>query len=1193
MKLKSIEIQGFKSFADRTKLEFNYPITAVVGPNGSGKSNISDAVRWVLGEQSSKTLRGAKMEDVIFGGTQARKAQGFASVTLTIDNRQRIVDMDSDEVNITRKLYRSGDSEYRINQSMVRLKDVHGLLMDTGLGRDGYSIIGQGKIAEIVSAKSKERREIFEEAAGIAKYRYQKSEAERRLTATEDNLARLKDILMELEQRIEPLRKESIKAKEFVELSNEKKTLEISLWINTINNSKGLIKEQEDKITLCKGDYDRLIATIDQIEAEINDMFLQMQNCSVEMESKRLEIKELEEKSASGNSSIAVMKNTLEHNKTSIAQLEKDRDLSLGDRDKIKDIITKSIEQLEINNKALEDYIQEKADKKDSSTHINNKLLEINKDLEVLKVRRAEYHNKINETKLQGATSSTILEQSTSRLQEIDSQHNLFEENLQGLSDEVANCNGLITHIDESVTQLNNTKEGYNYKLSSRMDSYNNILAKEKDIRDSISGKEQRAKLLKDMEDAMEGFNYSVKFIHKASASGQIKGILGTVSSVISTKQEYSLAIETALGAAMQNIIVSSEQSAKDAINKLRQAKAGRATFLPLTSVKGKIINEQGIEDHYGFVGIASKLVTYDEKYSGIISSLLGRIIVVEDLDEGTSIAKSYGYRYRVVTLDGQVINAGGSFTGGSQIQSAGVLSRRSEIDALKADSRKLAEDLKTLGDDVERATAEINGLQASIKAIDSQLLTASEDRFAAMAQLKIAQSAYSEAINNQKKAQEEKEILTKRLQELTQQSSSVTQLITTLENELATCGEEIKSLEDNGKEIVDSYAQLQNHLTKIDMDIALVQKDKEQLETTIAQHTSQIDNQQSRARELGERIDNLNKSSEEIILDIERLENQLVGTKSEIETLSKQISDSQARRYQYEEKATSLRNSTKGYMDQREQFSSTLARLEEKKNSLQGEYDSIISKLWDEYELTRTMAEEIAQPVENPTEANGKLATLRSKIRALGNVNVGAIEEFQEVNGRYTFLKVQLDDVESSKNKLQKLIEELTAQMQSIFKEQFAAINSNFSKIFVELFGGGKASLTLTEPDNVLESGIDIFVQPPGKLIKSLQSLSGGEQAFVAIAIYFSILHVNPSPFCLLDEIEAALDDVNVSKYARYLRKMSDKTQFITITHRRGTMEEADTLYGVTMQEEGISKLLELNVTELESKLDFKKDIK
>ncbi len=1189
MKLKSIEIHGFKSFPDRTRLEFNSPITAVVGPNGSGKSNISDAVRWVLGEQSSKSLRGAKMEDVIFGGTQSRKSQGFASVTLTIDNSAQIVDIDCDEVSVTRKLYRSGESEYRINQNAVRLKDVHSLFMDTGLGRDGYSIIGQGKIAEIVSAKSKERREIFEEAAGIAKYRYQKSEAERRLSSAEDNLSRLKDILLELEQRIEPLKKESAKAKQFVELSNEKKTVEISLWINTINNSKDRIKEQEDKIQACKLEYDEIVEHIENVEKEINEIYISMQNCTIAMDNYRTEIKNIEEQKANGSSDIAVSENTILHNNSVINDLENDLKRINEGEDEIDEIISSSKINLDETEKLLVAETAALVAIKEQIEAEQKLLQQNNSQTDILKVKRAQCYTKINEAKLTGASSETMLEESTQRLSEINSLKELRAENLTKLESEVANCNGLILEIDERLTELTNSKGGYTLKLNSRVKLLEDITEKCREIIDKISAKEQRAKLLADMENAMEGFAHSVKFIHKASDNKELRGIVGTVSSVITAEEKYSLAIETALGGAMQHIIVSDENSAKEAISALRRAKAGRATFLPLTSVKGKTITENGLNKHPGFMGIASELVSYKAEHKQIIENLLGRILVAENLENATSIAKAYGYRYRVVTMDGQVINAGGSYTGGSQIQSAGVLSRRSEIAKLRETANSLKVDLEKRNEEKEKLQTEVSAINASLTAIDSEMLTANEDKFAAQAELKIASSAYNEATEAERRTQEQLAELKDRLSELTKQSSGANELIKTLEEELANCEMSLQLIAGDSEELRIQIDNSQQKRSEKEMLILSKEKDKESIIIRLEQYSSQKEGQTQRSNDLKERVLQLTAKNSELLEVVKALKESQISFETEIADLNEKISLTRKERESFEEKTTTLRNSTKSFSDKKEQFSASLARLEEKKNSLQLEYDSIITKLWEEYELTRSQAEEFAVQIENVSESNSRLAALRSKIRALGNVNVGAIEEYDEVSTRYVFLKEQLEDVEGARDKLLKLIADLTYQMQAIFVEQFKAINENFSRIFVELFGGGRASLTLSEPENVLESGIDIFVQPPGKLIKSLQSLSGGEQAFVAIAIYFSILKVNPSPFCLLDEIEAALDDVNVSRYARYLRRMSDNTQFITITHRRGTMEEADVLYGVTMQEEGVSKLLELKVSEIEAKLGMK----
>lgn len=1189
MQLKSLEIQGFKSFPDKTKLTFIDGITAVVGPNGSGKSNIADAVRWVLGEQSSKTLRGNKMEDVIFDGTQTRKQQGFAQVTLTIDNAKRLLPIEADEVGITRKLYRSGESEYRINNTAVRLKDVYELFMDTGLGRDGYSIIGQGRIAEIVSAKGKERREIFEEAAGIAKYRYRKSEAEKRLSMAEENLLRLKDIVLELEGRIEPLKRDSEKASQFLKLSDEKRVLEISVWMTTIEKSKVLLREQEDKILICKSSHDDIENEINTIEETIEALYLEMNGCASQIDEKRNEIKSLEEMNAKFEADIAVSENNIFHNERSIEQIEQDllkASESFGGID------------IELSDKTLEleKLTALSLEKEVLILDIKKQLTEKNTDesgfisrIEGLKENRAALYSAINETKMSSATSMSLIEETLKRLETIGSDFAVREENIASLKRELDDCRELISTIDSKNDELENSKKGYTLKLDGRKQKQADLLKRKQEIEDKIREKEQRARLLSDMEKNMEGFGQSVKYILKQAQGGAIQGIHGAVSKIVSTESKYSVAIETALGAAMQNIVVSDENVAKQAIRSLMEAKAGRATFLPLTSIKGNKLSENGLENADGFIGVASDIVSYDIKYNNIILSLLGRIAIVDDIDNAVIIAKKYGYKFRIVTLDGQVVNAGGSFTGGYTARSAGILNRQSEIDALLAEADKIRLTLEENNTQLKAINEEVSSINAYIEGVDAEIKTANEDKIRYSSEIKRIEFTHADAVKQKEMGDNEKITLKNKLAELKDKNLTSDEMLSDLQKQLDEIEEKITNANAERDNAQSSTSNLKDKLSEESLGILGLQKDLEAIKLSIDGLKQSKDNQYEYTRELSDKKEALINQNTQISLSIEGLKSSKGSYTENIAAMQEAISKLNERRNECEKNSSQLRAREKEVITQREGISKELVRLEERKSTLQTEFDSIIQKLWDEYEMTRTDAELIAVKLEDLTQSQRRLNELRNKIKALGNVNLGSIEEYKEVSERYVFMKTQIEDIDKSKLELNRLINELTDQMKELFTKNFNLINQHFSKIFVDLFGGGKAHLILTDSDDILESGIEIFVQPPGKLIKNLSSLSGGEQSFVAIAIYFAILRVNPAPFCLLDEIEAALDDVNVSKYASYLRRMSDKTQFIAITHRRGTMEEADVLYGVTMQEEGISKLLELKVTEVESKLGIK----
>ncbi len=1189
MRLRSLEIHGFKSFPDRTRLTFLDGITAVVGPNGSGKSNIADAVRWVLGEQSTKTLRGGKMEDVIFGGTQTRKAQGYAFVQITIDNTDRALHFDHDDVSISRKLYRSGESEYQINHVNVRLKDVYELFMDTGLGRDGYSIIGQGRISEIVSAKSTQRREIFEEAAGISKYRYRKLEAERRLEAAEENLLRLRDILLELESRVEPLRVQSEKAARFLEYAGEKKTLEISLWILTLNKSKDILREQEDKILLCKTQHEDIQAELDGIESQVNLLYADMQNLSVKIEEKRNTIREIETASAQQVAEIAVMRNDIVHHEASITRVREELNESgISDGALEQKICTynEEISQKEASLRELDAQQQQalKAQEELETQQENGRI-----QTDALKEKRFALSQNINEIKLSSASSGSLIEESITNLQILKGSAAVKDENICRLAKEKDDCEGLLEEIGNNIQSLQNTKKGFQLKLESRGAKAETLANQKRGLEDRMKECIQKAKLLTDMENSMDGFQNSVKYIMAQAARGALRDIYGPVSRLISVEDQNALAIEVALGPALQNIAVKDETVAKRAIEMLKNARSGRATFLPVSSVKGNKLTDGWLPETEGFIGIASDLVQYDKQFDGIICQLLGRIVIVQDLDCAVLLAKKANYRFRVVTLDGQVVNAGGSMTGGFTTKSAGILGRGKEIEELNTKAKHYEKQIVLLNADIKTAQEELSSVRAAVLGIDGELTTAQEDKIRYTAELKQLCNSYEEAVHVREQSALEYDRLTGRLEELKEKDVSNAGLIEDLNRQLQQVESELSILSENRESFLRQFNDLQAQMSERKIQIVTLEQEVSALRQMNEQLMTQKNNQKEHIASLERQIGEFTEQIAQIAITIEQAENQQKEDTARIGVFNAEIKALAERRNECEAKATVMRSGEKEITAQRETVAKELSRLEEKKGTIQAEYDAIIARLWDEYEISRSQAAEFARPIEDETAAQRRLVELKSKIKALGNVNVGAVEEYKEVSERYQFLKTQIEDVENSRLELNRMIQDLTGDMQKIFMDNFQKISLHFSRIFTELFDGGKAELTLTDPLNILESGIEIYVQPPGKLIKNLAALSGGEQAFVAIAIYFAILKVRPSPFCLLDEIEAALDDVNVTKYAQYLRTMCNKTQFIAITHRRGTMEEADVLYGVTMQEEGVSKLLELNVSEIESKLGLK----
>ncbi len=1190
MRLRSLEIQGFKSFPDKTRLDFDDGITAVVGPNGSGKSNIADAMRWVLGEQSTKTLRGNKMEDVIFGGTQARKAVGYASVSMTIDNSDRAMPVEEDLITVTRKLYRSGESEYRLNSAMVRLKDIHEMLMDTGLGRDGYSIIGQGRISEIVSAKPTGRREIFEEAAGIAKYRYRKEEAEKKLDQAEENLLRLRDILSELEGRVEPLRQQAEKAKSFLTLSEEKKSLEISLWLLSLDKLKEQLAAQQDKVYLCKNDYEKLENDALAVESQINDAFDRSQQLLMRADQLRGTVKELDDALSRSESELAVLNNDIRHNEISIERVESEMansDSNSGDLSA--QIDAKRVELNDFaKNLALHDgKIAASEERLNEQRNLAAKLSE---EISALTVRQNSVSDGINEAKLEKATGAGLIEESIRRLETLGQSSGTHDSVVTELVQNIAECKQQITDEDDKIASIENTAKGYALKRQSRANKLEELQKKIQELQNSANQKHQRAKLLEDLEASMEGFGGSVKYILGEAKKGAISGIFGAVSSLIDTKSEYAMAIETALGAAMQNVVVADEDTAKRAIRMLQSAQAGRATFLPLTSVKGGgSLQTSELAKYDGFIGAASELVKVDARFSGIIAQLLGRVAVTEDLDSATSIAKSCGYKFKIVTLDGQVINAGGSFTGGSTGRSTGVLGRRHEIEKLHENEAKLLADAEKLVPDSKAVAEELSSIDAYISGAQAEEKTAREEKLRLGFALDTLKKNLEQAKNNREIAAKELNQLTERLEQLRGSDADAVKIMDELNVQLTEINAKLEAAIARRDTLSVGTQTASQSLSEQKLDRVSAQKDYELLEQEILRMEAAIATAGTRTEQLKTERDNYTAANAQITEKIKTLTAQKEKYKAEIDANNSEISGLIQRRTELEGTTTGLRVHEKELAASRESVSRELARLDERRVTLQSDYDAIIAKLWDEYELTRREALGLAIELEGIDKANRRLNELRGKIKALGTVNTDAIEEYAQVSERYEFLTAQLKDVEGAKAQLAKMIAELTNEMREIFLENFSKIAQNFSKIFVQLFGGGKAELTLTQADDILDSGVEIFVQPPGKIIKNLASLSGGEQSFVAIAIYFAILKVRPAPFCLLDEIEAALDDVNVTRYANYLRQMCAKTQFIAITHRRGTMEEADMLYGVTMQEEGVSKLLDLNIGEVEEKLGIK----
>lgn len=1186
MYLKSLEIQGFKSFPDKTVLQFGSGITGVVGPNGSGKSNISDAVRWVLGEQSTKSLRGSKMEDVIFSGTGARKAQGFAEVTLKLDNADGLLSNPEKEVTVTRRYYRSGESAYLINGKTARLRDVNELFMDTGLGRDGYSLVGQGRIEEMVSAKSENRREMFEEAAGISHYRYRRNDANKRLAQTEENLVRLRDIVSELKSRVGPLEKQSIKAQEFLKLSAERKELEIGLWLRTLETSAEKIREQVNKLSVVKAQYDQTGLDLQNLNAEIENAGESIREINVHIENIRLENAGLEEQAAALDADAAVYDNSVQHNEETAARIEKDilmQEGALRQTETDKTAIFGRIAELDALIKEAEEKLSALTGKLTSLKSRDEAYSEeYNTKNEALAAVAAE----ISRVEIDSSASASFMEEIKNRVGDIDAGIEKRRETDKELSRRREREIKQRDAVSEELTSLMNMRSGFALKLKSAETKLEDKKAEYEKKRMDLMSLQSRLKFLQDTEKNMEGYGGSVKAVMREKNHGALKGIRGTVFQLIRVEEAYATAIETALGGAVQNIVTETENDAKKGINFLKNSNAGRATFLPMNAVKGRTLEEKGLTDRFGFVGIASDLCEYEREYDNIITSLLGRVAVCEDLDAAVNIAKAYHYRFKIVTLDGQVINAGGSMTGGSKINSAGFFTRRAEMERLEKEGESLNRTLELTAGDLKLATESLSRQRAETEGVNADILRRSEEKSALESALSITHSLISENNNSLLELTKEKEGATQRLKHFSEIVSLAEERLSVLSGEKERLEEALKVLSGGHDDLLSDREKINEEMGQVNITAVALLSEKQNKNQQLADFDRRREEINRREAQLKEELSQLKNKNTELVTRSAETKKKAAALREKINENNGRTRNLIEKREHAEKISGDGRLKEKQKNEEREKLSGELVRLEERKNALQKEQEDTERKLYEEYNLTRREAAEIAPPIENAGAAHKRLSELKAAIKALGNVNVAAIDEYKEVSARYEFLSSQVEDVEKSKKELTKMIEELTSKMAELFRERFNAINGYFKTTFTELFGGGEAELVLEDENDILECGIAIKAQPPGKNVKNLSLLSGGEKGLTAVALLFAILKVRPAPFCIFDEVEAALDDVNVVRYAQYVRMMTDNIQFILITHRRGTMEEADILYGVTMQEHGVSKLLELKTAEMVAQL-------
>ena len=1181
MYLKRLELQGFKSFADKTVLEFMPGITAVIGPNGSGKSNISDSIRWVLGEQSMKSLRGTKSLDIIFAGTQNRKSLGFAEASLVFDNTDGTLPIEYTEVTVTRKIYRSGETGYYINKVPCRLKDVLELFMDTGIGKDGYSIIGQGKIDEILSNKSEDRRHIFEEAAGIVKFRTRKAESEKKLEHTKLNLLRINDILAEIEANIEPLKAQSEKAKKYLSLREELKSIEIGLFLYNIEKYKTsleeIVKDEEIYTTQCKEEEDKL-EKIKQLKEALKEEVDRITNQIEEMSNIGFESqKEIEML----NSDINVANTRINNNEENKQRYEKE------------------IEELETRKKELEEEIKQKEEKRDNLKQNREKY---EKELEEKEKALEEITKKLSSKELEIEGYKQQVEQNTDKKYELQSQSHEQDINVENdekrqrqIKTEISNY---ISELDSARMTKEDISKGF-YEIDSKR---NNILKsleeinvkkqssdqKIKDYNTHINQlenemriKESRLRFLVETEKEKEGYVKSVKSLLQDCENVKElgKGMHGVLANIIDVPEQYQTAIEMSLGLSLQNIVTDTEQDAKRLVEHLRKNNLGRASFLPIASVKGKKLDKiKGKEN--GVIGIASDLIKFDKKYEQIIISLLGRTVIVDNMDNAIKVAKQNGYTFRIMTLDGDMINPSGAITGGSVAKkTVNILGRGKEIEKLQQEIKEIKQKIEkikqekqefenSIEDTIEMATSLEKELQEIdiTYATEKQKVVAIDENIEKLeTRLQKLKDEQGQLEEHKEKSKNTKQEIEKEIEELTSQNEELTKVIT-----------EFAELNKDNQKYVDDLnfdiTNLKISVSSFDESEASIEEMKERINIDIENTLKSIENKKLQIEQIKSDNFNLQETIKETKQKIENIKEEVKNSGSKIEELK---NDRQDKNKKLSEQEDVISEKFKVIED----LKSQIVKIDVKKTKLEEDIQSIINKMWEEYELTpNNITEEYKKP-ENVALTQKRVNSLRTDIRNLGSINIDSIEEYKNTKERYDFMCEQRVDLENTMAKLRKMIQEMTTTMKEQFKEQFELINRNFAEVFKELFGGGNASLKLEDEENILDCGIEITVQPPGKKLQNMMLLSGGEKAFTAIALLFAILKINPAPFCVLDEIEAALDDVNVYRFAEYLKKFSKDTQFLVITHRKGTMEAADTVYGVTMEESGISKLLSMKL--------------
>ena len=1179
MYLKSIEIQGFKSFANKIVFEFQNGITGIVGPNGSGKSNVADAVRWVLGEQSAKQLRGSKMEDVIFAGTEARKPVGFAYVSITFDNEDHALPVEYNEVTVTRKVFRSGESEYQLNGHSCRLKDITELFYDTGIGKEGYSIIGQGQIDKILSGRPEERRELFDEAAGIVKFKRRKAASIKKLENERENLVRVNDILKELEKQVGPLEKQSEKAKEYLKLKQDLKIRDVNAFLMESDEIRISLKECEEKSLIAANDlkaaneeYDSTKAEYDSLEIQLNEI-----NNSIETTNTLLSNTEIEKQRLDGVINVyAEQIKTIQANSVHYTNRLSDISKSIDEK---KESLSKLDEEKQSLAESLTSYEEKRAEAKKKHDEILNSIEEINKNIE-------DYNNKIidvlslkTKTTADNQKFQTMLEQKNIRKAELNSiiiqkksEENLADNSINEFSDQLVKADNKINNLTEQINDVNQgifTNKNKITELTSIIDKEQTQYHREKSKLESLIAITER----------YDGYGNSIRKIMELKETNS--GILGVIADIIKVEKKYETAIETALGGTIQNIVTDNEKTAKELIAYLKDNKLGRATFLPITSVSGKNTYEsEPCMKEKGVIGLACNLVRVDFEYTKLAKYLLGRILVVDNIDNGLAIAKKYKYSLRIVTLEGEQLNPGGSMTGGAFKNASNLLGRRREIEELK---KNVADVSKSLNEH-KSLTSELRKSVASLREQNDSLNKAMRE----------AQVEKNTIVMNLNSATNRRDEIISSIADINSQIADVEREITEISGNLSNASDSLASLDSINEESKNEIESLNSLLAEKKLEEAAVNDSFDNIKlqfSSLLQKDSFIDENKERInqeiRELKAEADDIQLKMASTNEEISAKNSEILQVKEKIAVSSKQIEDCKTKIETLKEKRNNYTNSHKVFFDKRESISGRISdldkevyRLNATKEKLEESLDVLTDYMWDEYELTYSYAIEYKnEEFSSLTAIKKEINTLKSSIRALGDVNVNSIEEYKEVNERYQFLKSQHDDLIEAENSLVKIIDELDQGMRVQFQQKFDEIKVEFDKVFKELFGGGHGTIQLVDDEDILECGILIISQPPGKKLQNMMQLSGGEKALTAISLLFAIQNLKPSPFCLLDEIEAALDDSNVARFANYLHKLTRHTQFIVITHRRGSMSAADRLYGITMQEKGVSTLVSVDL--------------